>query len=63
MPLEVKKYNSLKELLSDMENSVNISKENLQRVLNIIEEEWTGEGEGSASYPGITILVDPNKEW
>ncbi len=62
MPLEVRRYKNLKSLLNEMEESLEISKDNLERILDLLNEEWSGEGEGSASYPGITVLVDPDKE-
>jgi len=62
MPFTVKEYNTFKELLDDMEKVLEENKKGIGQILELLDEKWEGEGAGSASYPGMSVLVDPNKE-
>jgi len=63
VPVRVSEYKSFKELLDDMNRELELNLEGLRGILKILlEEQWRGSGEGSASYPRMRILVDPNDE-
>ena len=62
MPFKVTKYGSFKELVEAMEKEFNENLEGLKEIMKMLDERWEGEGAGSASYPGMTVLVDPSKD-
>lgn len=62
MPFTVTSYKTFKELLNDMEKVLEENKKGIKDMLELISEKWEGGGEGSASYPGMSVLVDPSNE-
>ncbi len=62
MPFEVAKYNNFKELIEAMQKVLDGNKEAIKEMMDLLNEEWKGEGAGSASYPGMNVLVDPSRD-
>ncbi|UXD22927.1 hypothetical protein IPA_09650 [Ignicoccus pacificus DSM 13166] len=62
LPFEVAKYNNFKELIEAMEKVLSENINGIKEILELLNEKWEGEGAGSASYPGMTVLVDPSKD-
>jgi len=61
MPIRVTEHNSFKSLLNEMENELDKNLQALNEIVKMLtEEKWEGSGEGSAAYPRMKVLVDPD---
>ncbi len=62
MPIKVTKHKSFKELLDEMKKEYEANKKGIERIVEILtKEKWEGSGAGSAAYPRMKVLVDPDE--
>jgi len=62
LPVRVTEHKNFKELLEEMEKELKANIEGLRKALELMEEKMEGSGEGSAAYPRMKVLVDPDSE-
>ncbi len=62
MAIRVTEHKNFKELLDEMDKELHNNLEGLRKALELLEEKMEGTGEGSAAYPNMKVLVDPDSE-